>query len=179
VPPAETAIGSRPEARAVADRAADRAAGLDLRSAEPLALTGQRSPPPSLSAPYHAAGTGPDSPPRAVSPPDGPPRAVSPPDGPPRVSQPADATYRGLPRRTRQASLSPHLRGGPPAAGRPSGADPVPSDTHTPEQARDLAASLQSGWQRGRLTETPDAQPAAGAGAAGRQAAESPHSEEA
>ena len=177
VPPAEMGIGSRPEARPVADSAADRAAGLDLRSAEPLALTGQRSPPPSLSAPYQAAGTGPDGPPR-ISPPDGPPR-VSPPDGPPRVSQPAAATYRGLPRRTRQASLSPHLRGGPPAAGRPSGADPVPSDTHTPEQARDLAASLQSGWQRGRLTETPDAQPAAGAGAAGRQAAESPHSEEA
>ena len=164
VPPAETAIGSRPEARAVADRAA----GLDLRSAEPLALTGQRSPPPSLSAPYQAAGTGPDSPPR-----------VSPPDSPPRVSQPAAATYRGLPRRTRQASLSPHLQGGPPAADRPSGTDPVPSDTHTPEQARDLAASLQSGWQRGRLTETPDAQPAAGARTAGRQAAESPHSEEA
>src|ERR1019366_241400 len=167
-PPAEPPIGARPEARAVADRAADRAAGLDLRSAEPLALTGQRSPPPSLSAPYQTAGTGPDSPPR-----------VRPPDAPPRVSRPPAATYRGLPRRTRQASLSPHLQGGPPAADRPSGTDPVPSDTHTPEQARDLAASLQSGWQRGRLTETPDAQPAAGARTAGRQAAESPHSEEA
>jgi hypothetical protein len=55
----------------------------------------------------------------------------------------------------------------------------VPSDGHTPEQARDLAASLQSGWQRGRLTETPDVQAAAGAGAAGRQAAEPPHSEDA
>jgi signal transduction histidine kinase len=38
VPPAETGIGSRPEVRQLADRAA----GLDLRSAEPLALTGQR-----------------------------------------------------------------------------------------------------------------------------------------
>jgi Histidine kinase-, DNA gyrase B-, and HSP90-like ATPase len=152
VPPAETGIGSRPEA----SPGADRAGGLNLRSAEPLALTGQRSPQPSLSAPHQAAGTAPG--------------------GPPRARQPAAATYRGLPRRTRQASLSPHLQDGPPAAGRPSGADPVPSDTHTPEQARDLAASLQSGWQRGRLTETPDAQPA---GAAGRQAAEPPHSEEA
>jgi signal transduction histidine kinase len=155
VPPAETGIGSRPEA----GPGADRAGGLDLRSAEPLALTGQRSPQPSLSAPHQVAGTAPD--------------------GPPRVSQPAAATYRGLPRRTRQASLSPHLRGGPEPAGQPSGAEPVPSDGHTPEQARDLAASLQSGWQRGRLTETPDVQPAAGAGAAGRPAAEPPHSEEA
>jgi signal transduction histidine kinase len=162
VPPGETGIGSRPEA----GPGADRAGGLNLRSAEPLALTGQRSPQPSLSAPHQAAGTAPDGPPR-----------VSQPDSPPRVSQPAAATYRGLPRRTRQASLSPHLRGGPGPAGPPLGAEPVPSDAHTPEQARDLAASLQSGWQRGRLTETPDAQPVAGA--AGRPAAEPPHSEEA
>ena len=178
VPPAETGIGSRPETRQLADRAA----GLDLRSAEPLALTGQRSPQPSPAAPYQAAGTAPGGPP-GTSQPDSPPRASQPASSP-LAGQPAAATYRGLPRRTRQASLSPHLRGGPPTAGRPSGDDPVPSDGHTPEQARDLAASLQSGWQRGRLTETPDAQPAAGAGtgggrAAGRQAAEPPHSEEA
>ncbi len=56
-------------------------------------------------------------------------------------------THAGLPRRTRQASLSPHLRDPAPGTGGPGGAAPV---ARTPERARDLAASVQSAWQRSR-----------------------------
>jgi len=53
-----------------------------------------------------------------------------------------------LPQRTRQASLSPHLRdSAEPADGEPT---PEPSSDRSPEQARALAASLQTGWRRGR-----------------------------
>jgi signal transduction histidine kinase len=69
--------------------------------------------------------------------------------------RPADAgqeagTYRGLPRRVRQANLSPHLRA------RPSSGPAAPSrgpEVRSPEQARSLLASLQSGWERGRSAE--------------------------
>jgi signal transduction histidine kinase len=113
---------------------------LDLRPAERLALTAHRPPQPPVTAP--------------------PPRQA-PPDGPVRASQPPAGTYRGLPRRTRQANLSPHLKDSPAAASQPSGGSPMPSGEHTPEQARDLAAALQSGWRRGRQAEPVDAQPAA------------------
>jgi signal transduction histidine kinase len=53
-----------------------------------------------------------------------------------------------LPQRTRQANLSPHLRDeAEPAAVEPA---PEPSGDRSPEQARALAASLQTGWRRGR-----------------------------
>ena len=55
---------------------------------------------------------------------------------------------------TRQASLSPHLRSNLRDAARPSDEELVPA----PEQARQLAAALQSGWQRGREASAP-AQP--------------------
>jgi signal transduction histidine kinase len=66
-----------------------------------------------------------------------------------------DETYHGLPRRTRQASLSPHLRESTLAPGRGSdaGSGLPPEDIPAPEHARNLAASLQSGWQRGRATD--------------------------
>jgi signal transduction histidine kinase len=81
---------------------------------------------------------------------------------------PADAgqeagTYHGLPRRVRQANLSPHLRARPSSgpAARSGGAE-----ARSPEQARSLLASLQSGWERGRRAEEgPD--PAAAAGGRG------------
>ena len=65
-----------------------------------------------------------------------------------------DESYHGLPRRTRQASLSPHLRGGTPASGRrqDAGSGLPPEDIPAPEHARNLASSLQSGWQRGRAS---------------------------
>jgi signal transduction histidine kinase len=126
-----------PEAEAIALPSALAAAGrparLDLPSAEALALTAGRAPA------------------------EGPPAAA--PETPPESAARAQpATYRGLPRRIRQAGLSPHLRDRPPAATRPPSAEPVaaPASTREPEEARDLAASLQRGWQRGRQADLPD-----------------------
>ena len=118
-----------------------RPAALDLRPAEALALTAGQSL-PKRSAP---AAPQPET-----------TQAL-----PVRATQPAPGTYRGLPRRTRQASLSPHLREGSQEAASPPGAEPVTAQpsAREPEQARDLAASLQSGWQRGRQTDPPDTQP--------------------
>jgi signal transduction histidine kinase len=73
------------------------------------------------------------------------------------------ATHAGLPRRTRQASLSPHLRDPAPGAGALPGAGPV---ARTPERARDLAASVQSAWQRSRETGPADLASGRPAGAA-------------
>jgi len=58
-----------------------------------------------------------------------------------------DGTPR-LPQRTRQASLSPHLRD----SAEPAAVEPAaePADDRSPEQARALASSLQTGWRRGR-----------------------------
>jgi signal transduction histidine kinase len=67
---------------------------------------------------------------------------------------PAVGTHRGLPRRVRQANLSPHLRNSPRQHAAPA-FEPV----RTPEQAKSLLASLQSGWERGRQTETTDSRP--------------------
>ena len=59
----------------------------------------------------------------------------------------ADGSPR-LPQRTRQASLSPHLRD----SAEPAAAEPADeqADDRSPEQARALASSLQTGWRRGR-----------------------------
>jgi hypothetical protein len=53
-----------------------------------------------------------------------------------------------LPQRTRQAALSPHLRD----SAEPAAAEPAaePAGDRSPEQARALASSLQTGWRRGR-----------------------------
>jgi signal transduction histidine kinase len=86
-------------------------------------------------------------------------------------------THAGLPRRTRQASLSPHLRDPAPGAGALPGAGPV---ARTPERARDLAASVQSAWQRSRDTSPADlasGRPAAAAAAGEPPAAELPAAE--
>ena len=77
--------------------------------------------------------------------------AVRPPAGlqPPRGG-PDSGTHRGLPRRVRQANLSPHLRA------KPSHGPATPSrepDMRSPEQAQKLLSSLQSGWERGRKAE--------------------------
>jgi len=90
--------------------------------------------------------------------------------GRPAMPQPAGSgaeagTHRGLPRRVRQANLSPHLRA------RPSAGAAAPSrgpELRSPEQAQSLLASLQSGWERGRKAEEgPQAQDtAAGQGPA-------------
>jgi hypothetical protein len=62
-------------------------------------------------------------------------------------------THRGLPRRVRQASLSPHLRNSSSAG--PAASFPEP-EVRSPEQAQSLLASLQRGWERGREAEAPD-----------------------
>jgi signal transduction histidine kinase len=140
-------------------------AQLDLRPAEALALTtGQLSAgwPPPVPAPA------PPAPPPAV-----PPETT-------RAGQPAAGTYRGLPRRTRQASLSPHLRATQPGRPEPAADESAAqASAREPEQARDLAASLQSGWLRGRQTDLPDARPRTDAQATSRQDTEAPQGEEA
>ena len=71
----------------------------------------------------------------------------------------AAGTHRGLPRRVRQANLSPHLRNSPAAGNAASFREP---ESRSPEQAQSLLASLQRGWERGREAELPDADGAAG-----------------
>jgi signal transduction histidine kinase len=100
------------------------------------------------------------------------------PDPGPAPGPQTAGTYRGLPRRIRQASLNPHLRDSSPAdrAARADGAPP--SVTRSPEEVRSLVASLQSGWQRGRERDDPDGEPADTTQGAGRQDSEAPRGEE-
>jgi signal transduction histidine kinase len=67
-------------------------------------------------------------------------------------------THRGLPRRVRQANLSPRLRNSPAAGTAASFREP---EARSPEQAQSLLASLQRGWERGREAEAPDSDGAA------------------
>jgi signal transduction histidine kinase len=65
----------------------------------------------------------------------------------------ADETYLGLPRRVRQASLAPELRGqlGAESAARPrEAAEPA---ARSPEETGSRMFALQDGWQRGRRDE--------------------------
>jgi signal transduction histidine kinase len=113
---------------------------------------------------------------------DGPaPRRAADTDTPGPAAGPQTAgTYRGLPRRVRQASLNPHLRDSRAAAVRGRQADRTPpSITRSPEEARNLAASMQSGWRRGRATNAPGGESADAAQTARRQDSEAPHGEEA
>jgi hypothetical protein len=86
-------------------------------------------------------------------------------------------TYRGLPRRVRQASLNPHLRDRPAAARGRDGGDDPPSAGRSPEEARSLVASIQSGWQRGREDDSDGG--SAAAQTARSQDSEAPQGEEA
>jgi len=90
-----------------------------------------------------------------------PPSSTANQPGPPRrlADSPDAGTYRGLPRRVRQANLSPHLRNSPsPGTATP----PHELEARSPEQAKSLLASLQSGWERGRQAEVPDSETTAG-----------------
>jgi histidine kinase/DNA gyrase B/HSP90-like ATPase len=81
--------------------------------------------------------------------------------GPGRVANgtAGGGTYRGLPRRVRQAHLAPQLRGllGTPTAEAPHQADGPAG--RPPEQTGSLMSAMQAGWLRGRLDdlEPPDA----------------------
>jgi signal transduction histidine kinase len=103
--------------------------------------------------PAGLAGSGRDRPGAEPEPPARPGPAGPPsPPGPPGPGVSA-GTHRGLPRRVRQANLSPHLRNSP--SGRPA-ASPREPEVRSPEQAQSLLASLQRGWERGREAELPD-----------------------
>jgi signal transduction histidine kinase len=68
-------------------------------------------------------------------------------------NQPADneSTYKGLPRRVRQASLAPQLRNSsaasPPA---PAGTGESTAADRSPEEIRTTLSAMQRGWQHGR-----------------------------
>ena len=191
VPVTEMDADTQPDMRT----AIGRPAGLDLRPADALALTGRHTAPPSsLSLGTGAmAGALHTTPPPPAFTATGQARPASPlgtpgtggPPGPaPMDGSGSDrlapgprtaGTYRGLPRRVRQANLNPHLRETP-AAGPGS---PGPTDSRSPEEARDLVASLQSGWQRGRDADGQDAEAPAGTELAGRLDPEAPRNEEA
>ncbi len=95
----------------------------------------------------------------------GPPAGSPPPARHRRRTATRQPATRRLPagRRAPPWAAAPHPAGQPvpasagqPATGRPAHS-PAPSpDGRTPEQARDLAASLQTGWRRGREDDTPD-----------------------
>jgi signal transduction histidine kinase len=143
-------------------------------------VPGPRSPAPgpvgSAPAPEgfaRPAGFAPDSP----AP--GPGPATDAGDSPLAGGQRGADTYRGLPRRIRQASLNPHLKNPTPSAGRraPAGGTP-PSGARSPEEVRSFVASLQSGWQRGRETDAPDARSADAAQTSQTPGSQAPQGEE-
>ncbi len=89
-----------------------------------------------------------------------PAASAGPPILPRRSGGSPDAgTYRGLPRRVRQANLSPHLRSSPSSGTAAHSRDP---EVRSPEQARSLLASLQNGWERGRQAEVRDSEATVG-----------------
>ncbi|MFE2376322.1 nitrate- and nitrite sensing domain-containing protein [Streptomyces sp. NPDC059398] len=126
---------------------------------EQTATGPRRSEPPRTGSPMSGAARQPE-PPRTGPPVSEPPQpepwrsAPQPParpsaprdPGPPRTGPPA-AGPDGLPRRVRQASLAPQLRGAPAPAAEPAAAD---GDERDPDEVRSRMASLQRGWQRGR-----------------------------
>jgi signal transduction histidine kinase len=181
--------GSLPAAR----RGSGRPAALDLGAGATLALTGRPAgpaQPPGLTPPAGVAETartpqpGNSRPPGAMPPASTPAASNGAPGGgagPGNALPPggngAAPPRRGLPHRTRQASLSPHLRDNA-AAGRPAQGAAAPSDSRSPEQARDLAASLQTGWRRGREDDPPEPQDAAAPPLPRRTGSPAPDSEE-
>ncbi len=170
--------GALPAAR----RGTVRPAALDLGPGAALALTGRRAVPPPLAGaaqpgimaqpggtprpettiqPGRAAqsaspaqAAGPVQPGRAGAASTAQPGSNGQPAGPGQPGGNGGAPRRGLPHRTRQASLSPHLRDSLATDGPERTA--APSDGRSPEQARDLAASLQTGWRRGRRDDLPE-----------------------
>jgi signal transduction histidine kinase len=101
-----------------------------------------------------------------------PPARPGPP-GPPGPVVSA-GTHRGLPRRVRQANLSPHLRNSPSAGTAASFREPA---VRSPEQAQSLLASLQRGWERGREAGPPDSDTTANRQDAGDSARGASHEE--
>ncbi|MFI0896094.1 nitrate- and nitrite sensing domain-containing protein [Streptomyces sp. NPDC020983] len=150
--------------------------------AEDTAAAGSAEP-PAAGHPDEDPGTPQPRPVAAVPPPAAPPATEQ---GEPEAA--ADGAGSVLPRRVRQASLAPQLRGGAP---RPGGGDTGREDTpeRSAEEVRSRMASIQAGWQRGRRAAeaapaegpapAPGTAPEAGAapgdgGAAAQDAADAP-----
>jgi signal transduction histidine kinase len=145
----EADTASPPDTRPAAMRL--RSARLDLRGGGSLALVGQQL------APASPAAAAPASPAARARPGAASSAAASP--APAAPARPAAETYRGLPRRTRLANLPPQLQDPPATAASAPDTEllAAPLEARAPEQARDLAASLQGGWRRGRQEEVPPA----------------------
>jgi signal transduction histidine kinase len=77
--------------------------------------------------------------------------------GPARADVPTAGTHAGMPRRIRQASLAPQLRGSSPSGG---GRTATGGGARTPQRARSVMSSMQSGWRRGRAEDATEATPA-------------------
>ncbi len=77
----------------------------------------------------------------------------------------ADETYKGLPKRVRQASLAPQLRDRAATSSTPSAASGDNVANRSPHDIRNALSAMQRGWQQGRaadegdLTETGTARP--------------------
>jgi hypothetical protein len=88
----------------------------------------------------------------------------------------SSGTYRGLPRRVRQASLPPQLRDAPGAGVPPLAAGPGagPAADRNPEQARNVVASFRAAYQRELDDDAPQTPPGADARQASAPSDESP-----
>jgi signal transduction histidine kinase len=71
----------------------------------------------------------------------------------------SSGTHAGLPRRVRRASLAPQLRDAPAAGSEDDTDQDGAENLRSPEQARALMTSLQSGWRRGRTDAFPGSSP--------------------
>lgn len=129
-----------------ADPEATRPASGPVRSADRGRPTEPRQPNGFRTRAEHAT-------PPAVTPSVPGPRSPS----PARTPAAAPETVGGLPRRIRQASLAPQLRDG--SVGRNAEPDPVETVEdieRDADEVRSRMASLQRGWQRGRLQNAED-----------------------
>jgi signal transduction histidine kinase len=89
----------------------------------------------------------------------GPPEVAGSPPGRPANGTATGGTYLGLPRRVRQASLAPQLRGRLGAEPATSLLDPgeaAEPPALSPEQTSSRLSALQDGWLRGRLDDLDD-----------------------
>ncbi|MQY03169.1 sensor histidine kinase [Actinomadura macrotermitis] len=141
---------------------ADQADAAERAAAEPAPAT---EPDPQPVPAPHSAAFEPFPPPvpvpAPVPVPVPVPAPVAPTAHPPEPAAAPAGTHAGMPRRVRRAHLAPQLRDhadgsgrfapDPPAA---AGEAPRPGAGRSPEQARSVMASMQSGWRRGRAEDT-------------------------
>ncbi|HEY1673659.1 MAG TPA: hypothetical protein VGG50_13150, partial [Streptosporangiaceae bacterium] len=74
-------------------------------------------------------------------------------DGPDQATGPdgdVDESYKGLPRRVRQANLVPQLRDAAAAPGSPAAASSDNVVNRSPDDIRNALSAMQRGWQQGR-----------------------------